>query len=570
VLYSADALGVGSVLLPDETGSALSDYVSTDSANDANDEIESPTDPLLNPSSNASAQPIEIVFIDSRVPDADAFIEAWASPNVQFVVIEDTDDALAIITQHLDSVAVSIDSVSTLRIVSHGGDGFLQLGNATIDQAALNDNAHLLAEWSDAMTGDADILLYGCNVAEGLTGVTFVETLANLTDADVAASNDITGNAEQGGDWDLEVSYGATSDFSPIDTQRMAEWTNTLARIEVSFRDDVDDDLDGFTSLSEAVNEANSTPEDDEIILKGTPADGAFTLSSHLSINSPTSGNLTIINETGGDVSIQPQTPDSTYIAHVNNFSLTLIGDPTDSGHSIIIQGGSASTDAGALEIDMDASLVANDIVFLNNKAGDEGGAIASRGSVTLTDSSFISNYSPLGGAIYVDANATHLQIINTTFTTNGILNPSDTNSLVSEKGGAIYSEIDLVIVDSSNFSGNKADSGGAIYAKNEITVDNSTFMSNTATQLGGAIFSGDDVTITNSHFENNKATANIDLSDGGAVYASNGGLIESSSFVENQAHRGSAIFKIGTNTLDINNSTFFETNLLNSRVNVG
>ncbi|MCP4125888.1 MAG: DUF4347 domain-containing protein, partial [Gammaproteobacteria bacterium] len=58
----------------------------------------------------------------------------------------------------------------------------------------------------DSLTGQADILLYGCDVSDGAAGEFYIESLAGLTGADVAASEDITG---AGGDWDLESSTGA-------------------------------------------------------------------------------------------------------------------------------------------------------------------------------------------------------------------------------------------------------------------------------------------------------------------------------------------------------------------------
>jgi hypothetical protein len=66
-----------------------------------------------------------------------------------------------------------------------------------------------LKAWGAALSADADILLYGCNVGADAAGKAFVNLLAQATGADVAASDDLTGNAALGGDWDLEVKTGA-------------------------------------------------------------------------------------------------------------------------------------------------------------------------------------------------------------------------------------------------------------------------------------------------------------------------------------------------------------------------
>jgi methionine-rich copper-binding protein CopC len=54
----------------------------------------------------------------------------------------------------------------------------------------------------DSLTETGDMLLYGCNVAQGEAGLAFINTLAQFTGADVAASDDATG---YGGDIELEI-----------------------------------------------------------------------------------------------------------------------------------------------------------------------------------------------------------------------------------------------------------------------------------------------------------------------------------------------------------------------------
>ena len=99
--------------------------------------------------------------------------------------------------------------VSAVHIVSHGADGSVQLGKTSLDFDSLLKNGSKIKGWGAALTADADILIYGCNVAQSDAGRSLVEALARLTGADVAASDDVTGHAELGGDWDLEFHAGA-------------------------------------------------------------------------------------------------------------------------------------------------------------------------------------------------------------------------------------------------------------------------------------------------------------------------------------------------------------------------
>ncbi|HAO12691.1 MAG TPA: hypothetical protein DCQ51_16350, partial [Planktothrix sp. UBA8407] len=72
----------------------------------------------------------------------------------------------------------------------------------------LNQYAKQFQQWQTGLSENADILLYGCNLASGSLGQSFVTNLSQLTQADIAASNDLTGNTALGGNWALEVQTG--------------------------------------------------------------------------------------------------------------------------------------------------------------------------------------------------------------------------------------------------------------------------------------------------------------------------------------------------------------------------
>ena len=70
--------------------------------------------------------------------------------------------------------------------------------------------ADALAAVGSHLGESGDILLYGCNVAASAAGQSFVQDLARLTGADVAASDDLTSAAVLGGNWTLETQTGPT------------------------------------------------------------------------------------------------------------------------------------------------------------------------------------------------------------------------------------------------------------------------------------------------------------------------------------------------------------------------
>jgi Ca2+-binding RTX toxin-like protein len=148
-----------------------------------------------------SIQAQDIVFIDSTVRDYQNLI-AGIKSNTKVIILNSNEDGIEQITKNLQG-----GTYKSVQIVSHGSAGSLQLGSSQLNSSNLKSYKSLL-QWSNYLTEDADILLYGCDVAAGETGVGFVQQLSQLTGADVAASDDLTGSAALGGDWNLEVATG--------------------------------------------------------------------------------------------------------------------------------------------------------------------------------------------------------------------------------------------------------------------------------------------------------------------------------------------------------------------------
>jgi hypothetical protein len=124
--------------------------------------------------------------------------------------------------------------IAAVHIISHGTDGALELGDTLVDSASLASRAREVSAWGAALGEDADLLLYGCDVARGSAGAQFVAQLAALTGADVAASNDLTGNAADGGDWKLEISTGAIETALAPSAHLQAAWHGVLNTYTVS------------------------------------------------------------------------------------------------------------------------------------------------------------------------------------------------------------------------------------------------------------------------------------------------------------------------------------------------
>ena len=183
----------------------------------------------------ASAVSHELIVVDSAVADVDALLDALMGQRDAMRQIEvlrldasagASSDAVAQITGFLASSNTRFDA---LRIISHGEAGALQLAGTRIDSLTLETEAAQLQTWRDQLSADADLLIYGCDVAAGDLGQAFIAKLADLTGADVAASVDLTGASALGGDWELEAATGLIEAAVGDSDDVLATWSGTLA-----------------------------------------------------------------------------------------------------------------------------------------------------------------------------------------------------------------------------------------------------------------------------------------------------------------------------------------------------
>lgn len=149
-----------------------------------------------------------LIFIDGNLADYQTLVEGNSNNdnNHEIILLDSTRNGIEQITEVLAKQNES--TIDSIQLISHGDRGELQLGNTTLTTENLVSSRDNLITWQRALTEEADILIYGCNVAQDAVGWNFVQKLSQITQADVAASNNLTGNALLGGDWELEVATG--------------------------------------------------------------------------------------------------------------------------------------------------------------------------------------------------------------------------------------------------------------------------------------------------------------------------------------------------------------------------
>jgi hypothetical protein len=342
-----------------------------------------------------------IAFVDGGLTDYQQMIDAMAGSAMEVVVLDAGGDAITQMTQAI----AGRQNIQSIHILSHGTEGGLKLGESWLDLQTLPSYVSQIQTWGQSLSQDADILLYGCNVAQDATGRGFISLLSQLTGADVAASDDITGAQSN---WQLEVATGA------IESAQLAfeQYQYNLATYTVTATND-----SGVGSLRNAIEQANVSVGKDIIEFDPTAftAPRTITLESQLIIK------------------------DSIEIKGIGANLITISGDKNRN----------STNDAGDTRIFFIQSgeISISNLTLANARAQGRDGGTGGAGA-------------GLGGAIYVDgydelgnAKNTILTIDNVIFNNNMAIGGSTTSNLDASSGVG-FSEF--------NGQGGKGGKGGA------------------------------------------------------------------------------------------------------------
>ncbi|MBC8356264.1 MAG: DUF4347 domain-containing protein, partial [Planctomycetes bacterium] len=219
----------------------------------------------------------EIVFIDRSVDDYQTLVADLESSSkadtFDLVFIDQNADGVEQITRTL----AERGEYDAIHIVSHGNDRGVRLGETWLSGSTLGFFSDEISSWGQSLNESGDLLFYGCELADSSEGRALLESVSELCDCDVAASNDDTGQAVLGGDWDLEFEVGKVETQVAFSQDAQLEFSGLLATVTV---DITADELDGDTSnignliitpggtgisLREAILAANNTGGSDNI-----------------------------------------------------------------------------------------------------------------------------------------------------------------------------------------------------------------------------------------------------------------------------------------------------------------
>ncbi|MDY7023401.1 MAG: DUF4347 domain-containing protein, partial [Cyanobacteriota bacterium] len=193
----------------------------------------------------------QLLFIDSAIENSQYFTQDL-HPEVDAFILSTSTDFIKKITE----IIAQYSQIKALHLVSHGEDSQLQLGQTYLNSNTLKTYSSLLRKWYQFLVPNAELLLYGCNIAQTSKGQAFVQQLSQLTGTQIAASRHPVGNPQLGGSWDLDYHTQPIKTPIPFSQKTQNTYPNILATFEVS---QSTDDGTGATenTLSWAIQQAN-------------------------------------------------------------------------------------------------------------------------------------------------------------------------------------------------------------------------------------------------------------------------------------------------------------------------
>ncbi len=171
----------------------------------------------------------ELVFVDTAAADYQQLVDDLLNNkdvdrDIEVYLLDATQDGVEQITDIL-STHTDLDAV---HFVTHGTDGAVRLGSDWLRIENLAVYSRQIVGWDDSLANDADLLFYGCDLAGSESGQFLIESISELTGADVTASVDDTGHAFFGGDWDLEFSTGNIETDVAFSQYLQRNWVHLL------------------------------------------------------------------------------------------------------------------------------------------------------------------------------------------------------------------------------------------------------------------------------------------------------------------------------------------------------
>ncbi|MCB9775997.1 MAG: DUF4347 domain-containing protein [Nitrospiraceae bacterium] len=462
ILFDGAALVTGAEVAQDQTSQDQSmPGTNTDAANNSGEPMASAHEAdWANSLLLAAPTPSdhrEMVFIDTWVEDYQTLMNG-IHPSAEVILLDAGRDGI----EQIAEVLKGRSGIDAIHLIGEGTEAELHLGTAFLTNDSISNHyAALLSQIGQSLSADADLLIYGCSFGRGQAGFSAIQTLAELTGADIAASTDRTGHVSEYANWKLEVATGFIETSVAIGEATQEAWEGVLATFTVTNTNDA-----GAGSLRQAITDANAAPGTDTIIV---PIGTYVLTTGKLDID-----DSVIITGAGADTTIIDGNANERVFETKGSITVTMSG--------LTIQNGRESGNGAGVLVDGSSILNLSDARLTNNDGtGGDGGAFHVHGTLNLNRVLIDNNLADKGAGIYFHG-ADGGSLTNVTISGNTAVN----------EGGGIWTENPITIMNST-IAFNTAPIGGGVYDKDgmEITLTNSILHNPGSPNSYGTLISG-------------------------------------------------------------------------------
>jgi len=128
-------------------------------------------DQLLAPETDSSITTHELVVVDRGVEGHEQLVDdllasQGGNRSFEIIYLDPATSGIESLTRQLsDRVAQGQEPYDALHLITHGTDGTINLGSDRLDSSNLDQFSESVADWGAALAIDADLLIYGCDVA---------------------------------------------------------------------------------------------------------------------------------------------------------------------------------------------------------------------------------------------------------------------------------------------------------------------------------------------------------------------------------------------------------------------
>ncbi|MEG4558192.1 DUF4347 domain-containing protein, partial [Microcoleus sp. F6_C1] len=167
-----------------------------------------------------------LAIVDSKVENYQEFLRG-VKPDTEVILLDRTRNGI----EQIAEIAASRHSLNSIQIVAHGASASVEIGSTKLNIHNIETYSSQLQQWGKALKETGSILLLSCNTGAGKSGIKFIQKLSEITGANIAASNNLTGSAALGGNWELEIATGEINTEIAFEKKVLEGYTSVLATL---------------------------------------------------------------------------------------------------------------------------------------------------------------------------------------------------------------------------------------------------------------------------------------------------------------------------------------------------